>query len=398
MLESKVLTNPDLFSEALYEKMVRINPGVAALVGYEFRDGLNNFHPADGWDSVDLDTREIIAQRLKDRGYYESIQLKPRVDGRIVLDSKILHLTRMLFAGLVCGKYSVEWVRPLFYFDLRGFYFLPRTEYFSDAVLAYFGGRPFQSFQPKQRAFELQQSIGYPEFQAANADLDELFIKSVMRLIAIKGTPVILGIAGPTAAGKTEIVARLFEAFERAGQKTTSIEMDNFLTDRDQREEQGIDSLGEKAIHFELFRRNLAEIIRGKRISIPRYDFISGNSSHNLDGSLKPGCTPIEIEPADIIFIEGNFPFLLKEIHPLIGIKVVYLTDDPVRLKRKWRRDMDYRKKYDLNYFRNRYFKDQFLMAQQCFLPQMLACDLLVDTSGARLWAPPEIAEVLKKA
>ena len=55
-------------------------------------------------------------------------------------------------------------------------------------------------------------------------------------------------------------------------------------------------------------------------------------SSHDLDGNLKAGGMPIEIEPADIIFIEGNFPFLLEEIVHLIGIKVVYLTDDPIRL------------------------------------------------------------------
>jgi len=56
---------------------------------------------------------------------------------------------------------------------------------------------------------------------------------------------------------------------------------------------------------------------------------------------------PIVVEPADIIFIEGNFPFLIEEVADLIGIKVVYLTDDPIRLKRKWKRDIDYRKKYE---------------------------------------------------
>lgn len=396
MPEPNLLKNPDLFAEALYEKMVRVNPGVAELARYEFRYGLDNYVPLEGWDAQSLDETGAIEARLKERGFYESIQLKPRVAGKIALDEQVQRLTRMLFVGLVSGKYSVEWVRAHFYFDVRGFYFLARTEYFSDAVLAYFGGRPWRAFQPRQRAFENQQSIGYPEFEAANAEVDSLFIESVMRLIAEKGTPIILGIAGPTAAGKTEIVARLHEALRLAGRKTTSIEMDHFLTDRDEREEKGIDSLGEKAIHFELFKRCLADIVGGKKIAMPRYDFISGNSSHRLDGSLKPGCAPIEVEPADIIFIEGNFPFLLAETDPLIGIKVVYLTDDPVRLKRKWRRDMDYRKKYDYNYFRNRYFKDQFLMAQQCFLPQMLACDLLVDTSGAGLWATPAIQKILQ--
>jgi len=102
----------------------------------------------------------------------------------------------------------------------------------------------------------------------------------------------------------------------------------------------------------------------------------------------------LEIEPADIIFVEGNFPFLLKEVAGLIGIKVVYLTDDPIRLKRKWKRDIDYRKKYEPTYFRNRFFKDQFLMAQKCYRPQMEVCDILVDTTGAAIWAVPEISAI----
>jgi hypothetical protein len=74
---------------------------------------------------------------------------------------------------------------------------------------------------------------------------------------------------------------------------------------------------------------------------------------------------------------------------------VVYLTDDPVRLKRKWKRDIDYRKKYEPTYFRNRFFKDQFLMAQKCYRPQMEVCDILVDTTGAAIWAVPEIITII---
>jgi uridine kinase len=144
-----------------------------------------------------------------------------------------------------------------------------------------------------------------------------------------------------------------------------------------------------------LFKQALEDITQGKAISTPVYNFIDGSSSHDMAGRLKPGRVPLEIEPADIIFIEGNFPFLIEEILHLIGIKVVYLTDDHVRMKRKWKRDMDYRKKYDLSYFRNRYFKDQFIMAQFAYIPQLEVCDLCVDTSGAALWATPEVAEIL---
>jgi uridine kinase len=318
------------------------------------------------------------------------------VDGRIVLDETIVRLTNMLFVGLVAGKYSVEWIREHFYFDVRGFLFLTRTVYFTAAVLAHLGGRPFRSFERKQKRLERCLELGYRAFKAANAEVDAAFLSGVNRLIAAKGTPIVLAIAGGTAAGKTEIVARLRSSFEKARRPLTSIELDNFLTDRDQREQKGIHTLGREAIHFELLYASLQAILRGEMITIPRYDFIDGTSSHELDGTLKPGRVPVEVEPAEIILVEGNFPFLLEEIAPMIGIKVVYLTGDAIRLKRKWRRDIDYRKKYDPNYFLNRFFRNQPLMAEKCYRPQMQVCDLVVDTTGAAIWATPEIAGILE--
>ena len=394
MSESDIF-NPAVFSAALYEKMKRLNAGIDDLELYEFRYGLNNLMPENGWASVELDTSQDIEQRVNHRDFYNAIQIKPRIGDRIVLDEAIVRLTNMLFVGLITGAYSEAWVNAHFYFDIRGFYFLHRTTYFTDAVLAHLGGRPFKRFEPRQRQFECSQDIGYKDFQAANAEVDELFIASVKKLIAAKGTPILIAIAGPTAAGKTEIVARLQCAFEQAGQRVTSIELDNFLTDRDYREAKGIHTESKQALHFELFKQSLEDICHGKKIAIPRYDFVYATSSHDLDGNLKPGGVPIEIEPADIIFIEGNFPFLIEEVVHLIGIKVVYLTDDPIRLKRKWKRDIDYRKKYEPTYFRNRYFKDQFIMAQVAYRPQMQVCDMVVDTTAAALWATPEIAEIL---
>jgi uridine kinase len=395
VLASNIFSS-DVFPKLLYEKIKTINAGIEDLELYEFRYALDNLYPGNGgWACVDLDTQAEIEKRINTRAFYAGIQLKPRLDGRIVLDKDIVRLTNMLCVGLVTGAYSEEWVRAHFYFDIRGFYFLHRTVYFTEPVVAHLGGRPWRSFEQKQKRFERYQAVGYKDFKEANVEVDQAFIESIQKLIIAKGMPLILAIAGPTAAGKTEIVARLRGAFEQAGRQVTSIEMDNFLTDRDHREEKGIHSLGRESIHLPLFRQSLEAISQGRKITIPRYDFVYATSSHALDGRLKPGNVPIEIEPADLVFIEGNFPFLLKEVVHLIGIKVVYLTDDEIRLKRKWKRDVDYRKKYEFTYFRNRFFRDQFLMAQKCYLPQMQVCDMVVDTTGAALWATPEIAQIL---
>ncbi len=396
MTGSNVLHSPALFSEVLYQRMKQINLGIERMELYEFRYALHNLYPEnEGWTSVELETKEAIEALVDCADFYRGIQLKPRVDDRIVLDRNILRLTNMLLVGLVTGDYPEEWVREHFYFDVRGFYFLHRTTYFTDRVVTHLGSKPYRQFEPRQGQFEHYQSIGYRDFREANAEVDQCFIEAAQKLVAVRGTPAVLAIAGPTAAGKTEIVDRLRRVFEEDGRRVTAIEMDNFLTDREAREEKGIHTLGRQAIHFELFRESLEQISQGKRVTIPRYDFVFATSSHNLDGTLKAGCTPIELEPADIVFVEGNFPFLLPEVTHLIGIKVVYLTDDPIRMKRKWKRDIDYRKKYEPTYFRNRFFKTQFLMAQKCYLPQMELCDIVVDTTGAAIWATPEISEML---
>ena len=394
MSASNTLSDPDVFSECLYEKLEQINPGVEELELYEFRYALHNTYPQPGgWDAVKLDSEQDVEQRINTRDFYTSIQLKPRVGDRIVLDENIVRLTNMLFVGLVTGEYSEEWVQAHFYFDLRGFFFLTRTVYFTDAVLAHFGGRPWKNFEQKQKRFERYQAIGYKDFKAANAEVDQAFSESVQKLVAAKGTPLLLTLAGPTAAGKTEIVARLRCSFEQMGCQVASIEMDNFLLDNDYRDDKGLHTLGKEAYHFDLFMQSLEKIIHGQPIIIPRYD--STISSHDLDGRLKPGHIPLTIEPADIIFLEGNFPFQSQEVTDLIGIKIVYLTDDAIRLKRKWKRDIDYRKKYDPSYFRNRFFRTQFLRAQDCYRSQMQVCDMVVDTTSAAIWATPDIARFL---
>ena len=382
------------FSTLLFEKMKKINPGIDEMELYEFRYALDNLTPVGEWASISLQEKEVVESQIAKREFFAGIQIRQQVNGKIVLEDQIVHLTRMLFVGLVTGKYSEEWVTKLFYFDVRGFFFLVRTVYFTDEILAHFDGKPYQQFEQKQDRFDRFQGVGYKDFREANLEVDGAFIELVKALVAVKGTPILLTLAGPTAAGKTEIVSRLRTAFKQNNQKVTSIEMDSFLLDNDYRDEKGIKSLGKEAYHFDMFLQSLDHILHGQRIIIPHYD--ASISSHDEAHRLKSGSHPIEIESADIIFLEGNFPFQIEEVSHFIGIKIVYLTDDPIRLKRKWKRDMDYRKKYDENYFRNRYFRTQFLRADDCYRLQMKECDIVVVTTRAEIWVTPGIRRILE--
>jgi len=383
------------FSQDLFEIMKSVNPGIEDLEPYEFSFALENLTPQGGWESIHLDPIEEIERKITDGKFFSSIQIKPTSENKVELDPLAAGMTRMLFAGLVSGNYPVPWVNRHFYFDIRGFYFLCRTQYFTPEVLNHLNHKPFRSFGRLQAEFDRKQEIGYRQFKEANRFVDQSFMEIILKLIKNQGVPALIGIAGPTAAGKTEIVSRLTEFFKAAGMSVTSLELDHFFLDRDYREEHGLDSLGIEGFHHQIFIDCLSHLKAGKSIQMPCYDFISGTSSHDLSGKLKQRRSPLCIEPGDIIFIEGNFPFLYPEIAQHINVKVVYLTDDDVRLKRKWRRDMDLRKKYDLNYYLNRYFREQYLMAEAVFIPQMEVCDLMVDTTGGCIWATRDLINEL---
>jgi uridine kinase len=388
-----LLNDEARFSETLFQKMALIDPGISELELYEFRYALDLITPENGWNTLLLEETNSLESLIRQPEFYESVQIKPMKNNRIVLDDKIAWLTRMLFVGLANEKYSPQWVKKFFYFDIRGFFFLVRTKYYTESILEHFGGYPFVQFAPGQKALEKSQDIGYKEYKEANRVIDQAFIDALKKVISTKGTPLLLTLVGPSAAGKTEIVSRFSAELTREGKSITSIEMDNFFKDRDFRDGKPMDK---EVIHFDLFQQCMKTLLDGKTATMPKYFSALSVSTHDLDGNLRPGQTPLQVEPADIILLEGNFPFYIPEIAPLIGLKVVYLTDDPIRLKRKWRRDIEYRRKYDPVYLCNRYFRTQFLRAREVYLPMMEICDMVVDTTAAALWLTAETVSAIK--
>ncbi len=395
-MENRVSTLFDFGSE-LYEKLSELNNGVKTLELYEFRYALENIQPENGdWKTVDIPSKKQIEEKIRKSGFYTDIELKPEIENKIVLDKKILDLNKALFSGIVYGLYNLEWIQQYFYFDVRGFLFLPRTVYFTRNVLDHLRNKPFLEFKKKQNHFANYHGIGFKDFKEANEEIDRNLINIVDKLTSSMGKPIVLAIAGPTAAGKTEFSEYLFDFFETKKLSIVSVEMDNFFLDRDYRENTGSGSMSRDSIHFNLFKQSLIDLKNRKSCEIPKYEFVTGISSHDNLGILKKGFSTIRVPAADIIYIEGNFPFLFREIIPIIDLKIFYLTDDPIRLKRKWKRDIDYRKKYDPNYLCNRYFRTQFLKAESCYLAQLEICDVAVDTTQARIYTSEKMMKILE--
>lgn len=385
------------FSKELYTQLSKLKSGVSDLELYEFRYALENIQPiSEDWNTVNIPDYQVIEQKISNSSFYENIQLRPEENCKITIDESILDLNRSLFAGIVNKIYNLHWIDKYFYFDVRGFLFLPRTIYFTEEILNHLQNKPFLEFKKRQNNFVNYHGIGFKDFKEANEEIDKNLVTIIEKLTLQKGTPIIIALAGPTAAGKTEFSEYLLDFFNKNKKTISIVEMDNFFLDRDYRDKIGAGSMSKESIHFDLLKKCLMDLKNGISNNIPKYNFVDAFSSHDRFGYLKEGAETLTVKPADVIYIEGNFPFLFDEIIPLIDLKIFYLTDDPIRLKRKWKRDIDLRKKYEPNYLCNRYFRTQFLKAELCYRTQLGICDVAVDTTQAHIYVSKEIKTILE--
>ncbi|MDA3837950.1 MAG: nucleoside kinase [Candidatus Delongbacteria bacterium] len=107
-------------------------------------------------------------------------------------------------------------------------------------------------------------------------------------------------ISGPSASGKTTFSKRLSIQLQVSGLKPVVISLDNYFVNRDKTP---IDENGEfdfeslDALDVKLFNKHLVELIKGKKVTIPRFDFHHGKRLSNGD--------ELQLSDNSIIIIEG---------------------------------------------------------------------------------------------
>lgn len=110
----------------------------------------------------------------------------------------------------------------------------------------------------------------------------------------------VIMISGPSSSGKTTSSYRLSIQLRVLGLKPLIIGMDNYFVNRvdtplDDKGRYNFESL--KAIDIELFNKQINELINGKEVDIPKYDFVSGTRKY-IDNKLK-------LDDNSVIIIEG---------------------------------------------------------------------------------------------
>lgn len=120
------------------------------------------------------------------------------------------------------------------------------------------------------------------------------------QIYARRGSVKIVFIAGPSSSGKTSTSKRLALQCRILGLNPRVIELDNYfvnreLTPRDENGEYDFEALG--AMDLELLGRQLNELLEGKTVEIPRFDFKEGRKY--FEGNF------MQLHEKDILIMEG---------------------------------------------------------------------------------------------
>lgn len=223
-----------------------------------------------------------------------------------------------------------------------------------------------QFFDKKTNEIKFQSISNVPELNALIDDgfarevvnvyetRQEWYLGNVAHQIDKREQVKIVMIAGPSSSGKTTFSKRLMLHLLVLGHKPYPISLDDYFVDR---EDTPIDENGEKdyesieALNVKLFQQNMKDLMDGKEVELPKYDFKAGKS--------KMSGKKLKLEKGMVLLIEGIHglnPMLTEGIpdEDIYRIYVsslyrYYINDDmyvsrtDLRLIRRIIRDAQYR-------------------------------------------------------
>jgi len=138
-------------------------------------------------------------------------------------------------------------------------------------------------------------------------------------------------IAGGSAAGKSFIGKLIAEKY--ADFSVTVLSHDNYYKDVSHLSNNELNAYNfdhPDSIDSGLLVSDIKQILEGKQIKIPEYDFITHKSIKNQ----------IEVPVSDIIIIEGIFALYYKDLLDIASFSIFVDTDPDIRLARRIKRDI----------------------------------------------------------
>ena len=149
--------------------------------------------------------------------------------------------------------------------------------------------------------------------------------------------PFLIGIAGGTCCGKSEVCKKIIQRVTLEGKEhknVITLEHTNFYREFT-KEEQELATVGKfnfdhpNAFDDELVLKAIKQLKDGKSVTIPKYNY----ATHSRENHCRT------IYPADVILFEGILVLYNKNIRDLLDMKIFVDTDCDTRLARRVLRD-----------------------------------------------------------
>ncbi len=197
--------------------------------------------------------------------------------------------------------------------------------------------------------------------------------------------PLLIGIAGGTASGKTTVARRIAEAL---GETATLIEQDAYYSKLthlpiERRREVNFDH--PDAFDVPLLCEHLRSLREGRGVDKPVYDFADYDRS---DATTR-------VEPARIVLVEGILVLWMTELRSLLDVKIFVDAEDDVRVLRRVERDVKERGR-TLESVVEQYFRTVRPMHQGFVEPSKRWADIIIPHGGNNPTAIAMVATALR--
>ncbi|QRN93389.1 uridine kinase [Archangium violaceum] len=186
-------------------------------------------------------------------------------------------------------------------------------------------------------------------------------------------SPLVVGIAGGTASGKTTVARKVRDAL--ADCRVAFIDQDSYyrdLEDMTLEERREVNFDHPDAFDTDLLVEHLRELKAGRSIQKPVYDFVASTRKKNQT---------VRVDPGDMILIEGILVLHMKALRDEMNVRIYVDTDDDLRIIRRLERDI-HERGYDFDRVVGQYLRHVRPMHKGFVEPSKHHADIIVPQGG----------------
>ena len=184
--------------------------------------------------------------------------------------------------------------------------------------------------------------------------------------------PIVFGVAGGTASGKTTVATTILEAV--GASQVAYLPHDAYYRDMSYlplSERARLNYDHPESLETELLIEHVEQLVAGNAVPVPVYDF----TEHRRTAETNL------VEPSPIILIDGILIFTNRELRNLMDIKIYVDTDADVRFIRRLERDMNERGR-SLESVIDQYMRTVRLMHLEFVEPSKRYADVIIPFGG----------------